>query len=175
MVTKKVKKTVKPAKKTVRNASSSDAGKEIKEIAKEVVSEKNSFPGKYFYGLGKRKTAVAQVRIYPASSSNIEIIVNGKEIEKYLTIARHQDLAKSPFAVAGKEGGFSVSAKIFGGGISSQAEALRLGISRALIKFDESLRRVLKSSGFLTRDSRIVERKKPGKKKARRSPQWAKR
>jgi small subunit ribosomal protein S9 len=70
---------------------------------------------------------------------------------------------------------FDVSAKVRGGGVSGQAEAIRLGIARALIKFDEELRAVLKANGFLTRDSRKVERKKPGLKKARRSPQWSKR
>jgi len=163
MVKKIAKKAVKPAK------------EEKEEIKAEIVSEKEFFSGKYFYGLGKRKTAVAQVRIYPNSKSEGRVIVNGKDLNDYLTIARHQDLVKSPFISAGQEGKFDVSAKIFGGGISAQAEAIRLGISRALVGFDESLRKALKSAGFLTRDARIVERKKPGKKKARRSPQWAKR
>lgn len=129
----------------------------------------------YFYGLGKRKTAIAQVRIYPVEKAEKGILVNEKKIDDYFTIARHQEAAKSPLALAGQEVKFDVSAKVSGGGVNAQAEAVRLGIARALVKFDAELKKALRANGYLTRDSRIVERKKPGLKKARRAPQWAKR
>ena len=86
-----------------------------------------------------------------------------------------QDVVLAPFATCGQDGKFNVSVKVNGGGVNAQADAMRLGISRALIKFSADFRKSLKVVGFLTRDARKVERKKPGKRKARRSPQWAKR
>jgi len=129
---------------------------------------------KYFYAVGKRKTAIAQVRIYPTKKP-VETLINEKVASKYFSVPRFELVAKSPFTISGMEEKFNTTVKVVGGGINAQAEAIRLGISRALVKFDESLRRALKDNGFLTRDSRIVERKKPGLKKARKSPQWAKR
>jgi len=129
----------------------------------------------YFYAVGKRKTAIAQVRIIPVEKSQKEFLINDKKMKVYFPIARLEELIKSPFSAVGFDGKFEVSAKVMGGGVNAQAEAIRLGIARALIKFDETLRKSLKDRGLLTRDSRTVERKKPGKKKARRSPQWAKR
>jgi len=129
---------------------------------------------RYFSAVGKRKTSVAQVRIYKSKKAETETVVNGRKFSDYFPIVRLQELILSPLAVAG-QGGFSISIKVAGGGVNGQAEATRLGISRALINMDETLRKQLKALGFLTRDSRIVERKKPGLKKARRAPQWAKR
>ena len=114
------------------------------------------------------------MRIYPASSKG-EFKVNGKDLVQYLTIKRFQTAALSPLVRLGLEEKFDVSVKVFGGGINGQADAIKLGIARALVVSDESLRKALKDGGFLTRDSRKVERKKPGLKKARKSPQWAKR
>lgn len=145
-------------KKTVKKEE-----KEIAEVAR------------YFYGLGKRKTAIAQVRIYVAGKEEKGVVVNEKSFEKYFPIARLRDLIKSPLALAGQDAKFDVSARVHGGGVNAQAEAIRLGISRALIEFNPELRKSLRDNGFLTRDSRIVERKKPGLRKARRAPQWAKR
>lgn len=130
---------------------------------------------KYFSAVGKRKTSVAQIRIYKSKKSESEMVVNGREFSNYFPITRLQSLMMSPLAAAGQGNIFNISIKVSGGGINSQAEAIRLGISRALVKMDETLRKQLKDLGFLTRDSRIVERKKPGLKKARRAPQWAKR
>lgn len=130
---------------------------------------------KYFYAVGKRKTAVAQVRIYSAGKGHREVLVNGRAVTEYFPISRMQAAAVSPLAAASAVEKFDVKAKVKGGGINSQAEALRLGLSRALIKFDESLKKQLKDLKYLTRDSREVERKKPGLKKARKAPQWAKR
>ncbi len=130
--------------------------------------------GKYFYAVGKRKTAIAQVRIYPTDTPT-DTLVNAKKLELYFSVQRFADTVKSALTSVGLSEKFNVTVKVAGGGINAQAEAIRLGISRALIKFDETLRKALKAEGFLTRDARVVERKKPGLKKARKSPQWAKR
>ncbi len=142
----------------------------IEKAAPEVKDES----GKYLYAVGKRKTAIAQVRIYPTDTST-DVLVNGKKLELYFSVARFADMVKSALTSVGLSEKFNVTVKVAGGGINAQAEAIRLGISRALIKFDKTLRKVLKAEGFLTRDARVVERKKPGLKKARKSPQWAKR
>ncbi|MEI7425716.1 MAG: 30S ribosomal protein S9 [Candidatus Moraniibacteriota bacterium] len=137
-------------------------------------SEEKVTAGKYFYAVGKRKTAIAQVRIYPTDTP-VDTLVNGKELTAYFSVLRFSETVKSALTCVGLADKFNVTVKVVGGGINAQAEAIRLGISRSLIKFDENLRKVLKAQGFLTRDARIVERKKPGLKKARKSPQWAKR
>ncbi len=129
---------------------------------------------KYFYAVGKRKTAIAQVRIYPVEKSK-DFSVNDRKLEKYFTIPRHAEAAKAPLVATGQEEKFDVSVHIIGGGINAQSEAVRLGVARAILKYDESFRKALRDLGYLTRDSRMVERKKPGLKKARRAPQWAKR
>jgi small subunit ribosomal protein S9 len=179
--TKKVVEKKNPAlKKAVKIKLAKE--KEIKEAAiiPEAVKEEKTFSskegkGKYFYALGRRKTSIAQVRIYPLSGKEGEFKVNGKNLAQYLTIKRFQTAALLPLTSLGLEGKFDISIKVFGGGISGQADAIKLGLARALVVRDESLRKALKDKGFLTRDSRKVERKKPGKKKARKSPQWAKR
>ena len=126
---------------------------------------------KYLEAVGRRKTAIARVRITPAAKS--ALAVNGGEFEKYFPTAELRRSILSAFNdVPGK---FEVSAKLIGGGISSQAGALRHGISRALLKYDVNLRSMLKSKGFLKRDPRAKERRKFGLKKARKSPQWSKR
>jgi small subunit ribosomal protein S9 len=129
---------------------------------------------RYIEGIGRRKTAIARVRITPSSKESV--IINGKPVAEYfntqelqnITVAALRDLEKL-------EQKFEVSAKIIGGGIKSQAESVRLGTARALIKFDEELRGELKKLGYLKRDPRVKERKKFGLKKARKSPQWSKR
>ena len=128
--------------------------------------------GRYHEAVGRRKTAVARVRIFGKGG---DISVNGKEYKKYFTVARHQVGVAAPFKEAQLEGKFGVEAKVAGGGIGAQAEAVRHGISRALLKINPELKKPLKRAGFLTRDPRMVERKKYGLKKARRAPQWAKR
>jgi len=148
----------------------------VKKQAEDKIEEKKEdVNSPYFYAVGKRKTAIAQVRIYPVEKTSKDFTINDKKMDVYFTVSRHKELAKSPIVASGQEGKFEVSVKVLGGGINSQAEAVRLGISRALVKFDGELRKSLKDRGFLTRDARKVERKKPGKKKARKSPQWAKR
>ena len=143
-------------------------------MEKKQATTKTEKADKYFYAVGKRKTAIAQVRIYPTKKP-VEILINEKKASNYFTVSRFEAMAKSPLVVSGMEDKFNTTVKVIGGGISAQAEAIRLGISRALVKFDETLRKSLRGNKLLTRDSRVVERKKPGLKKARKSPQWAKR
>ncbi|OKL46049.1 30S ribosomal protein S9 [Boudabousia marimammalium] len=124
-------------------------------------------------GLGRRKEAVARVRLVPGTG---EWKLNGRTLEDYFPNKLHQQLVRSPFTLLDIEGRFDVIARIHGGGISGQAGALRLGIARALNEIDrEANRPALKKAGFLTRDARAVERKKAGLKKARRAPQFSKR
>lgn len=123
--------------------------------------------------LGRRKEAVARVRLIPGSG---EWKINGRSLEDYFPNKLHRQLVESPFALLEMKGRYDVVARISGGGISGQAGALRLGIARALNEIDrEANRPALKRAGFLTRDARAVERKKAGLKKARKAPQYSKR
>jgi small subunit ribosomal protein S9 len=126
----------------------------------------------YYYGTGKRKTAVAQVRLYPGHG---EFSINDKTLEDAFPWPAWQSVILEPMKVTDNEGKFSVVAKLHGGGVTSQAGALRHGITRALLLADADLRPVLKKHGFITRDSRIKESKKYGLKRARRAPQYTKR
>ena len=124
-------------------------------------------------GLGRRKEAVARVRLIPGSG---EWKINGRTLNEYFPNKLHQQLVRSPFTILDLEGRFDVVARINGGGVSGQAGALRLGIARALNEIDrEANRPTLKKAGFLTRDARSVERKKAGLKKARKASQFSKR
>ena len=124
------------------------------------------------YATGKRKDAVARVWIKPGSG---KVTVNGKDQDKYFARPVLQLILRQPMQVAGVEGQFDVFATVKGGGLTGQAGAVKHGISKALQLYDPSLRGALKAAGFLTRDSRVVERKKFGKRKARRSFQFSKR
>ncbi|MGG7646294.1 30S ribosomal protein S9 [Rhodovulum sp. YNF3179] len=124
------------------------------------------------YATGRRKDATARVWIKPGSG---KVSVNGKEISKYFARPVLQMILRQPFKVAGVEDQFDVMATVKGGGLSGQAGAVKHGISRALQLYDPSLRAPLKAAGFLTRDARVVERKKYGRAKARRSFQFSKR
>lgn len=119
----------------------------------------------YYYGTGRRKTAVARVRLVPGKGA---LTINGKQVEP-------NEIIDAPLVAAGQTGKFDISAVVTGGGMTSQVEAIRLGVARALLELDESLKQGLRKPGFLTRDDRVKERKKPGLKRARRAPQWAKR
>lgn len=129
---------------------------------------------RYYESVGRRKTAVARIRIIEQPG---EIIVNQKDYQKYFPISRLQQIVIDPLKKAEAMQNWSVSAIVRGGGISAQAEAIRHGIARALIKHntDAGFRKQLKSAGFLKRDPRVKERRKFGLKKARKSPQWSKR
>ena len=124
------------------------------------------------YATGKRKDAIARVWIKPGSG---KVMVNGKEMNSYFARPVLQMILRQPFQVAGVEDQFDVNATVKGGGLSGQAGAVKHGISKALQLYEPALRGALKSAGFLTRDSRVVERKKYAKRKARRSFQFSKR
>lgn len=171
--TKKEVKEVKTVKKVVK-----------KPVVKKVVATevtpvvtpkaKAAATERYVYAVGRRKTAVAQVRLYPSTEADV-VIVNKKSIREYFGTLALETVALSPLKTTGLEAAFTVSVVVRGGGLHGQADAIKLGVARCLIKHDILLRPVLKAQGMLTRDARAVERKKPGLKKARRSPQWAKR
>ena len=149
---------------------------DVEEVATETTNEDNDKPkidnlGRA-YSTGRRKDAVARVWIKKGSG---KITVNKKPVEKYFARPTLQMIIQQAFSVTSVENQFDVMATVKGGGLSGQAGAVRHGMSRALTIFDEELRAALKAAGFLTRDSRVVERKKYGKPKARRSFQFSKR
>jgi small subunit ribosomal protein S9 len=128
--------------------------------------------GKHFYAVGRRKTSVAQVLL---TAGNGEMKINQLAFENYFSTADLQQIVKHPLVSLGLEKQINVKAKVQGGGIHSQAESMRHAISRALVAHNPESRRTLKKLGFLTRDPRVKERKKPGLKRARRAPQFSKR
>jgi len=127
----------------------------------------------YFEGVGRRKTATARVRLFLEGDG--AFVVNDRPLEEYF--ARHWDVlhAKEPLDATEMESRFTISVLVNGGGMRGQAGAIRLGVARALLKFDPELRPVLRRGGYLTRDARVKERKKPGLKRARKAPQYTKR
>ncbi len=125
-----------------------------------------------FWGTGRRKTSVARVRLVPG---NGKVIINKKDIDEYFNYETLRVLAKEPLLITDTNDKYDVLVNVGGGGFTGQAGAIRHGIARALIESDGELRPILKKAGFLTRDSRMVERKKYGLKKARKSPQFSKR
>lgn len=125
-----------------------------------------------FHGVGKRKTSVARVWIKPGQG---RVVVNGREMDDYFPRDTLKMIINQPFQLTDTEGQFDVMVNVRGGGVSSQADAVRYGLVKALIAYDSSLRPVLKRAGLVTRDARVVERKKYGRKKARKGFQWRKR
>lgn len=135
-------------------------------MAVDVTQASKSFEKEFYYGHGSRKRASARVRLYQGTG---KVWINGKEIT-------HPDpIMLAPLAITGLGNTFDVSARVVGGGVTGQREAIRHGIARALVVYDPTLRPTLRKTGFLTRDPREKERKKPGLKRARRAPQWQKR
>lgn len=127
----------------------------------------------YHYGTGKRKTAIARVRLYPDDPG--PMIINGKPMEEYFNWSPWQVTINVPFHVTETVNKFRVVAKVTGGGVNAQAQAIRHGIARALVVYDADLKVTLRRHGLITRDSRIKESKKYGLKRARRAPQYTKR
>lgn len=127
----------------------------------------------YFYGTGKRKTAIAKVRLYQDDGG--PIIVNGKTMEEFFNWQPWQDVITQPFRATDTVNRFRVQVRVLGGGVHAQAQAIRHGIARALVVYDETLKPTLRRHGLITRDSRIKESKKYGLKRARRAPQYTKR
>ncbi|MEK9154708.1 MAG: 30S ribosomal protein S9 [Patescibacteria group bacterium] len=144
----------------------------IKEEKKEIKKTAPVGKDRYFEAVGRRKTAIARVRLYTKKEG---IVVNDKDYKKYFSVERFQKEVSAPLEKMKITDKLGVVAKVKGSGPSSQAVAVRHGISRALVKFNVEFRKRLRRAGYLTRDSRMVERKKYGLKKARRAPQWKKR
>jgi len=126
----------------------------------------------YFYATGRRKTAVARVRLFPGNGT---VVINGKPLEELFPRQAHKDDLLLPLRVTSSLDRFSAMVKLGGGGKSGQAGAIRHGLARALVKADESLKALLKKEGLLTRDPRVKERKKPGLVRARKAKQYTKR
>ena len=191
MAVKKVEKTEKVAKSKAVKVVKPKAEKVVKaaKVAKEVKVEKEvvaapvvekkaakKVSGKYFYAVGRRKTSVAQVRLFENDkATDNDIVINEKQLKDYFPTISLQNNLLTPLKAVGVHGKFSMTVLVRGGGVTGQVEAVRLGISRALVVFNPELKKTLKDLGLMTRDAREVERKKAGLKKARKAPQWAKR
>ena len=126
----------------------------------------------YFYGTGKRKAAVARVRLYPGGGA---IVINGKPMEEVFSRVQHRSVILKPLQITNNQDKFTAQIKVEGGGVSGWAGAIAHGVARALLAADENLRIALRREGLLTRDSRVKERKKYGLKRARKAPQYTKR
>jgi len=160
----------KTAKKTTKKSIKKIAKKTAKKTVKKATKKKIK---KYIETIGKRKTAVARVRLFTQGSK--EIIVNDKTYTEYFPTIEMQQIVTASLRKLKSEDRFKIVVKAKGGGIHAQAEAIRHGIARALVEFNPDFKKKLKKAGFLTRDSRMRERKKFGLKRARRAPQWRKR
>ncbi|MFZ5365339.1 MAG: 30S ribosomal protein S9 [Patescibacteria group bacterium] len=162
------KKEKKAIKKTVKTVKKSPAKKSTEKEAESTEKKRD-----YLYAVGKRKTAIAQVRVYKKGDG--KIIINKKEYQKFFPTDVLQEIISKPLDLIGQSEKLSVSVKVIGGGQKGQAEAVGNGISKALIQLNPNFRKPLKKAGYLTRDARKKERKKPGLRRARRAPQWSKR
>ena len=130
--------------------------------------------GEYYYGMGRRKTAVARVRLFPNGDGNI--VINGKSVDAYFgTRDTYMATISSPLRTLDLDNNYSLNVRVVGGGVTGQAGAIRHALSRALVRMNPEFKPVLRKSGFLTRDPRMKERKKPGLKRARKAPQYTKR
>ncbi len=155
----------------VENAPSEYTTESVPEASARAAARRPVVTG-YAAGTGRRKEAIARVRILPGSG---QWLINDRTLDVYFPNKVHQQLVNEPFVTLGAEGSFDVVARIVGGGVTGQAGALRLGVARALTLVDPENRPALKKAGFLTRDARVKERKKYGLKKARKAPQYSKR
>ncbi|MCC6906025.1 MAG: 30S ribosomal protein S9 [Anaerolineae bacterium] len=127
----------------------------------------------YYEGVGRRKTSSARVRIYPNGTGRV--IVNDKPVEEFFPRVGDATNLMKPLEAAGMAGRFDVTVQVAGGGITGQSDAVKLGMARALVRYDEELRSPMRKAGLLTRDARAKERKKPGLKRARKAPTYTKR
>jgi len=164
---KKTTKTDSPQKKTPQPDSATS-----KTVTKKTVKKLNLPKGKYIHTVGRRKSAVATVHLFNEKG---DVTVDNKNINDYFTYKSDVDLIMEVLKTVGAVGKYKINIKVKGGGKRGQVGAVCLAIARALIKLDPELRKTLKSKGFLTRDPRVKERKKPGLKRARKAPQWSKR
>ncbi len=172
---KEAKKETAPKKQAFERKAQTTSKKEDKKktVKKDTDAKKKLPDGKYFSAVGRRKTSTCTVRIYEKKGGGF--VVNGKEMKEYFPTFELQEKVTSPLTSLDFNDKFFVSAVVTGGGRKSQADAVRHGVGRAIVSFDETLRKQVKTSGHLTRDPRMRERKKPGLKRARRAPQWRKR
>lgn len=183
-------KAVKPAKlvKKLTKPTKLKAVKPVEKVIKAAVVEEPSIQDskatieKYFEAVGRRKTAVARVRLFTKKSSDQEppdgkalILIDGKPYFEYFNETEMQNTIDSPFKKLKSMGRFKATVQVSGGGMNGQAGAIRHGLSRALVLFDENFSKKFRKAGYLTRDSREKERRKYGLKKARKAPRWAKR
>lgn len=129
--------------------------------------------GEYYYGMGRRKTAVARVRIFPNGDGNI--IVNGKAAQTYFGLASHMATISAPLRALDLNNTYTLTVRVVGGGTSGQAGAIRHALARALVRMNPENKAAMRKAGYLTRDPRMKERKKPGLKRARKAPQYTKR
>lgn len=178
--TKKIKKTVKKAvpakaKPAKKKAKGEVVPEEVEKVKEVLVPEKGADEKKssYLYAIGRRKEAIAAVKLYKNGKG--KITVNGKLYSVYFPIEELEQIVSGPLKSVGQADKVDIEATARGGGKRGQAEAVRLGISRALVQLNINFKKNLRKAGFLTRDSRVKERKKPGLKRARRAPQWQKR
>ncbi|MEK7083734.1 MAG: 30S ribosomal protein S9 [Patescibacteria group bacterium] len=139
---------------------------------KDIATHETKKASSFERAVGRRKTASARVRITPGTG---QCTVNDKPLAVYFPLPLWQELVRAPFRVIGREDGFDVTTKVSGGGVRAQAEAIRHGIARALVEWNPDLRKLLRAERLLTRDSRMKERKKFGRHRARRGHQWRKR
>jgi len=177
---KKTTKINKPTKVLVENINQSEEQEKTpksdslipKIITKDTIKELTLAKGRYIHTIGRRKSSVATIHLFNEQGN---ITVNEKTVNDYFTYKADASLITEPLKLVNAIGKYKITIKVNGGGKKGQADAIRLGIARALIKLDPELRKTLKSNGLLTRDPRVKERKKPGLKRARKAPQWAKR
>lgn len=172
---KPAKKKAAPKKSTTTKAVHQAQSATLAELAEHAVSGTKQAPIKqtYVFVVGRRKASVARVRYTKAGTG--EITINGKPLEKYFPYFEYQNVVRGPLEATNTAGIGSYSVKVIGGGVRGQAESIQLGISRLLLKLDETVRPALRAKRFLSVDARVKERKKYGLKKARRAPQWQKR
>jgi small subunit ribosomal protein S9 len=146
--------------------------RQSKEEEKPTLAE--TIKGEYYYGMGRRKTAVARVRLFPNGDGNIT--VNGKSVQAYFgTRDTHKATISSPFRALDLGDTYTITVRVVGGGTTGQAGAIRHALARALIRMNPEFKAALRKAGYLTRDPRMKERKKPGLKRARKAPQYTKR
>lgn len=165
-----------PAKKVAEGkvADKKVENKEVKKVAAVVKGKTVKFPKMVqFMATGRRKQSIARVRLVPSGAG--KFVINGKDIDEYFHLGTLKLVAKQALVLTATEAKYDVFCNVHGGGLSGQSGAIRHGVSRALVKAEEGLKPELKKAGFLTRDSRVKERKKYGLKKARKAPQFRKR
>ena len=159
-------------KTNIEETTTKDKEKTTPEVVKVTIKKIDLAKGRYVRAIGRRKSSVATVHLFNEKG---DITINGGAIDDYFDYKVYGGLILDPLKLVGASGKFTISIQVKGGGKRGQVDAIRLGISRALVELDPDLRKTLKANGLLKRDPRVKERKKPGLKRARKAPQWSKR